>query len=202
MLQDDLKPYRIILASQSPRRKQLLDGLDITYEVLVRDGIEEIVPFGLDKFQIPVYLAELKSESYTDLLIDKNLLITADTIVWHNNRELGKPLDYANAVEILLELSGNMHEVVTGVCIRSKNQLIKFHSLSKVWFRSLTQEEIEYYLEKYKPFDKAGSYGIQEWLGYSAIEKIEGSFYNVMGMPVQTLYCELIKFIQVENADK
>ncbi len=202
MLQDDLLPYRVILASQSPRRKQLLDGLDINYEVLVREGIEEIVPSGLDKFQIPLYLAELKSEAYLDLFTNRNILITADTIVWHNNRELGKPVDFNNAVEILLELSGSMHEVITGVCIRSKNQFRKFYSLSKVWFRSLAQEEIDYYLRKYKPFDKAGSYGIQEWLGYSAIEKIEGSFYNVMGMPVQTLYSELIEFIQVERKNK
>ena len=200
MLQDALHSYRVILASQSPRRKQLLKGLDINYEVLVRDGIDEIVPEGLDKFQIPVYLAELKSEAYIDLLVKKNIVITADTIVWHNNRELGKPTDYENAVEILKELSGSMHEVVTGVCIRSEKQFRKFHSLSKVWFRSLTQEEIDYYLTKYKPFDKAGSYGIQEWLGYSAIEKIVGSFYNVMGLPVQTLYGEMLKFIQNEKS--
>ena len=201
MLQDALQPYRIILASQSPRRKQLLEGLDINYEVIVREGIDEIIPEGLGKLQIPIYLAELKSEAYLDLLVKKNIIITADTIVWHNNRELGKPTDYANAVQILQELSGSMHEVVTGVCIRSKSQFRKFYSLSKVWFRSLTLEEIDYYLTKYKPFDKAGSYGIQEWLGYSAIEKIEGSFYNVMGLPVQTLYSEMLKFVQDESVN-
>jgi septum formation protein len=200
MLQDELKSYRIILASQSPRRSQLIKGLDIDFEILVREGIDELVPKGLDKFQIPLYLAEYKSEAYIDLLVGNNIVITADTIVWHNNKELGKPTDYDHAIEMLQKLSGSMHEVITGVCIRSKNQFVKFHSLSKVWFRKLSLEEINYYLSKYKPYDKAGSYGIQEWLGYAAIEKIDGSFYNVMGLPVQALYSELIDFIQNEKA--
>jgi septum formation protein len=195
MLQDFLKQYSVILASQSPRRNQLLAGLDIDFEVLVREGIEETVPKGLSKLEIPIYLAEHKSNAYTDLLVEKNIVITADTIVWHNNRELGKPTDYNNAVAILSELSGSMHEVITGVCIRNANKMIKFYSLSKVWFRALKQDEIAFYLKKYQPFDKAGSYGIQEWLGYAAIEKIEGSFYNVMGLPVQALYSELVRFV-------
>lgn len=199
MLQDFLSKYRLILASQSPRRKMLLEGLDINFEVLVKPGIDEIVPDGLSKEEIPVYLAEYKSEAYKDLLVDGNILITADTIVWHKHRELGKPKDYRQAVSLLEELSGSMHEVITGVCIRSHKQLVKFNTLSKVWFRELSIEEIEYYLKKYKPFDKAGSYGIQEWLGYVAIEKIEGSFYNVMGLPVQTLYGQLIEFIRNEE---
>ncbi len=196
MLQDKLKDYIILLASQSPRRKMLLDGLDINFEVCVRKGIEEEVPDGLDKLEIPMYLARYKSEFYKDLLINNTIVITADTIVWHNNRELGKPVDYQHAVEMLNELSGNMHEVVTGVCIKSAYKEVTFNALSKVWFRSLNNEEIDYYLKKYKPFDKAGSYGIQEWLGYAVIEKIEGSFYNVMGLPVQTLYSHLENFIQ------
>ena len=199
MLHTQLKPYRIILASQSPRRKMLLEGLDLDFEVLVRSGIEENTPPGLDKLRIPDYLAEYKSEAYTDLLCDNTILITADTIVWHNNRELGKPKDMDHAKVMLRELSGSMHEVVTGVCLRSKNKKRIFNALSRVWFRKLTDEEIEYYLNAYKPFDKAGSYGIQEWLGYAVIEKIEGSFYNVMGLPVQALYSELLIFIQNED---
>ena len=199
MLHNILKPYHLILASQSPRRNNLLGGLDVDFEVFVRENIDEIVPDGLNKFEIPLHLAEFKSEAYTDLLIDKNILLTADTIVWHNNRVLGKPINHDDAVRILKELSGSMHEVVTGVCIRSKKQLVKFHALSQVWFRTITDEEIEYYLNRYQPFDKAGSYGIQEWLGYAVIEKITGSFFNVMGLPVQALYSELIKFINNEE---
>jgi septum formation protein len=199
LLHEKLNNYKIYLASQSPRRKSLLEGLDLKFEVFVKPGIEEIVPSGLSKTEIPLYLAEYKSNAYTELLKTNVILITADTIVWHNNRELGKPKDYADAVAILKELSGEMHEVITGVCIRSKNQLQKFHVLSNVWFRNITELEIEYYLSRYKPFDKAGAYGIQEWIGYVAIQKIEGSFYNVMGLPVQTLYNELLDFIENEK---
>jgi septum formation protein len=200
MLHEKLKDYRIILASQSPRRKTLLEGLDIKFEVLVKENIDETFPKSLNKFEIPSWLAEHKSEYYTGLLIDKTIVITADTIVWHNNKELGKPRDKKHAVSILKKLSGSDHEVITGVCIRSKSQKITFHALSKVHFRKLSDEEIDYYVEKYKPYDKAGAYGIQEWVGYAGIEKIDGSFYNVMGLPVQTLYCELIKFVENEEA--
>jgi septum formation protein len=184
MLHEKLKGYRVILASQSPRRKQLLEGLDIKFEVLVRGNIDETTPPGLGK---------------TEILTDKTIIITADTIVWHRGKELGKPKDAIHAREIVKQLSGSEHEVVTGVCIRSKKKERIFYSLSKVTFRALTDEEIEYYITNYKPFDKAGAYGIQEWIGYAAIEKIEGSFYNVMGLPVQTLYCELQKFIEDED---
>jgi septum formation protein len=199
MLQDALKSYRLILSSQSPRRKNLLSGLDVDFEIIVRDGIEENVPPGMDKFEIPLYLAEHKSEAYLDLLVANNIIVTADTIVWHNNRELGKPQNTDHAVQMLSELSESMHEVVTGVCLRSQHQMRKFYSHSKVWFRALTSEEIDFYISKYKPFDKAGAYGIQEWLGYAAIERIDGSFYNVMGLPVQLLYSELLKFAENEK---
>jgi septum formation protein len=199
MLHEKLKGYRVILASQSPRRKQLLEGLDIKFEVLVRGNIDETTPPGLGKTEIPVWLAEHKSQFYADILTDKTIIITADTIVWHRGKELGKPKDAIHAREIVKQLSGSEHEVVTGVCIRSKKKERIFYSLSKVTFRALTDEEIEYYITNYKPFDKAGAYGIQEWIGYAAIEKIEGSFYNVMGLPVQTLYCELQKFIEDED---
>lgn len=196
MLHEKLKGYRVILASQSPRRKALLEGLDIKFEVIVRGNIDETTPSGLDKTEIPVWLAEHKSGFYTDLLDSKTIVITADTIVWLNGKELGKPNDAEHALEILKQLSGSEHEVVTGVCIRSSKQKVVFHSLSKVTFRAMSDEEINYYIDNYKPFDKAGAYGIQEWIGYAGIEKIEGSFYNVMGLPAQMLYCELLKFIE------
>ena len=196
ILHDKLIPYKIYLASQSPRRKMLLEGTDIKFEVFVRDNIDETVPLGLGKIEIPLYLAQYKSDAYIDLMKEKTIFITADTIVWHNNRELGKPGDKTDAVNILNELSGNEHEVITGVCIRSVNQLVKFHACSKVKFKKLSEDEIYYYINMYKPFDKAGSYGIQEWIGYIGIEKIEGSFYNVMGLPVQALYSELGKFVE------
>lgn len=191
ILNDRLKDFRIILASQSPRRKMLLAGLDLSFEVLVRKGVEETFPDDLSMTEIPEYLARSKSDHYTDLLDDKTLVITADTIVWHKNEVVGKPRDPNHAMEIISRLSGNTHEVVTGVCIRSENRMKVFHSISKVEFRTLTREEIQYYVHKYQPLDKAGAYGIQEWIGYIGIEKIEGSFYNVMGLPVQTLYHEL-----------
>ncbi|MBN2486181.1 MAG: septum formation protein Maf [Bacteroidales bacterium] len=198
-MHDKLQPFRIILASQSPRRKALLEGLDIRFEVIVKENIEEKPPAGLTKTEIPVWLAWHKSNHYSELLNEKTILITADTIVWINGRELGKPESARHASEMIKLLSGNEHEVVTGVCIRSKKQEISFFSLSKVKFRNITDEEINYYVGKYKPFDKAGAYGIQEWIGFTGIEKIEGSFYNVMGLPVQALYCELLKFIENES---
>ncbi len=198
LLHEQFKDYKIYLASQSPRRKTLLEGIDLKFEVFVRPGIDESVPAGLSKIEIPMFLAEHKSNAYVDLLVKNTIIITADTIVWHNNRELGKPKDNNQAVAILSELSGNMHEVVTGVCIRSAEKLRIFYALSKVWFRKISDIEIDYYLSRYKPYDKAGAYGIQEWIGYAGIEKIEGSFYNVMGLPVQMVYCELLKFINHE----
>ena len=196
MLNDLIKDYRIILASQSPRRKLLLEGLDLKFEVIVRKDIPEEFPSGLKMTQIPVWLARKKSNYYQDLLQDNTLLITADTIVWHNHKLVGKPQDLNDAVKILTMLSGSLHEVVTGVCLRSDKMLHSFYSHSRVLFRKLTREEIGYYVTNYKPLDKAGAYGIQEWIGYIGIEQIEGSFYNVMGLPVQMLYRELISFIQ------
>ncbi|MBN1952231.1 MAG: septum formation protein Maf [Bacteroidales bacterium] len=195
MLRDLLKNYRVILASQSPRREMLLTGIDIEFEIVVRPGVDEEFPAGMDLLEIPQYLAEHKSEYYTDLLDGHTLLITADTIVWHKGHFVGKPKDAEEAREILSGLSGSMHEVVTGVCIRSTDRKRVFYSHSRVFFRKLTSEEIQYYIERYQPLDKAGAYGIQEWIGYVGIEKIEGSFYNVMGLPIQLLYAELEKFL-------
>ena len=197
-----LKDYHIILASSSPRRKMLLAGLDIDFKVFVKPDIEELFPEKLGMLEIPVYLARAKSDHYLDRLNEKTLLITADTIVWYKDKLVGKPETAEEAVQILSDLSGNMHEVVTGVCLRSRKNIRIFYSHSKVYFRNLTQEEIAYYVDAYKPLDKAGAYGIQEWIGYIGIEKIDGSFYNVMGLPVQMLYHELTEMLENEIADQ
>jgi septum formation protein len=196
LLPELLRGYRLILASQSPRRKELLAGLDLQFEIIVRPDIGEDFPPGMDKFEIPDFLALSKSDAYTDLLDDKTILITADTIVWLQNEVVNKPENIEDAKLIVSRLSGNVHEVITGVCLRSVWKTKIFHCLSKVWFRNLTDEEINYYIDHYRPMDKAGAYGIQEWIGYAGIEKIEGSFYNVMGLPVQTLYLELQEFVK------
>ncbi len=195
LLHSKLKEYRLILASQSPRRKQLLSGLDLNFEVLVRDGVEETFPEGLGMTEIPEYLARKKSEYYTDLLGERTLVITADTIVWKKGRVIGKPENYDQALQTVRDLAGTDHDVVTGVCIRSADKMRVFHSKSRVFFSPLTDEEVEYYVNNYQPMDKAGAYGIQEWIGYVGIEKIDGSFYNVMGLPVQRLYRELGAFV-------
>jgi len=195
MLADKLKKYRIILASQSPRRQALLKELGLDFEIIANNEIEESWPAGLNKEQIPVYLAELKAAHVMPEVPEDTLLITADTIVWLNGHVIGKPVDRADAVRILKELSGAVHEVITGVCLRTGNRKKTFIASSLVYFARLSDEEINYYVENYRPFDKAGAYGIQEWIGYIGLEKIEGSYYNVMGMPVQKLYTELKSFI-------
>lgn len=191
---DNLKKYNIILASKSPRRKELLKGLDIPFTVETMDTIEEKYPNNLVGEKIPLYLAELKAEAYTNNLSDNTLLITADTIVWLEGKELGKPTDLIHAKKMLQQLSGKEHEVITGVCLLSKQKKVLFSATSKVRFASLAENEINYYLEHYSPLDKAGSYGVQEWIGYMAVEHIEGSYFNVMGLPIQRLYTELKKF--------
>ena len=196
ILKDALNLYRLILASQSPRRKMLLEGLDLDFDIIVREDIDEEFPEDLGKMEIPVYLAEHKSDHYLDLLNQNTILITADTIVWHDNKLVGKPGSLEEAHDILEGLSGSTHEVVTGVCLRSGNSKKLFSSHSRVFFRELTEQEIDYYVSNYRPLDKAGAYGIQEWIGYVGIEKIEGSFYNVMGLPVQMLYTELLDFLK------
>ena len=199
LLHDLVKDYRLILASHSPRRKMLLEGLDLPFEVLVKKGIDESYPDDLEMKEIPEFLAKKKSEHYTDLLNDKTVIITADTIVWHKNKVIEKPVDVEDAKKIIALLSADTHTVVTGVCLRTGGMTRVFHSVSQVHFSKLSMHEIDYYIEKYQPFDKAGAYGIQEWIGYIGIEKIEGSFYNVMGLPVQKLYHELAEFIKVSR---
>ena len=187
------KDYKIILASKSPRRRQLLDGLNIPFEVVIHE-VEEVFPDGLPMEEIPVYLAKLKAEPFTEELSHDALVITADTIVWIDGKVLGKPNDYEHAAEMLRQLSGKKHVVVTGVCLTSREKQVSFSASTDVYFKDLTDSEIDYYLENYRPYDKAGSYGVQEWIGYIAITRIEGSYFNVMGLPVQRLYEELRKF--------
>lgn len=194
ILSQKFSKRKIILASRSPRRHRLLKELGLEFDIQVVD-VEEVYPEGLKREEIPVYLAKLKADAFPALgITDDQLVITADTIVWLNGKVLQKPVDREDAVRILKELSGNMHEVFSGVCLKSKNKMTSFHACSEVFFRELQKEEIEYYVDTYKPFDKAGAYGIQEWIGYIGIEKITGSFFNVMGLPTQKLYDELLKF--------
>ncbi|MCK4853369.1 MAG: septum formation protein Maf [Bacteroidales bacterium] len=191
MLHEKLKKYHIILGSGSPRRKYLLNELGFEFEVRINDALDEAYPGGLNREEIPVYLAELKARAIMKDIPQKTLLITADTIVWMDDKVINKPADQEDAVNILKQLSGNMHEVLTGVCIRTAERMHSFHASSLVWFANLTDEEINYYIDHYKPYDKAGAYGIQDWIGYIGIEKIEGSYFNVMGLPIQRVYHEL-----------
>jgi septum formation protein len=191
-----INQHRIILGSRSPRRQNLLKELGIQFEVIIGDDLHENYPPDLIKEEIPVFLAKQKSNQYLKYLDSNTILITADTIVWIDNEILGKPADHEDAVKILNRLSGRAHQVLTGVCIKSGYKERVFCVSSDVYFRKLDQEEIQYYISSYKPFDKAGAYGIQEWIGYIGIDKIEGSYFNVMGLPTQRLYMELIRFIQ------
>ena len=195
LLHEQLASWRLLLASQSPRRRELMSGCGIPYELAPRYECEESYPESLPAEEVPAYLSHLKSEAYPTPLATGDLLLTADTVVILNGRVLGKPHDRQEAVEMLAALSGNRHTVITGVTLRSAERIHTFSVGSDVWFRALTDEEITYYIDTYRPFDKAGSYGIQEWIGYAAIERIDGSFYNVMGLPIQRVYIELEKFI-------
>jgi len=186
--------YNIILASNSPRRKELLSGLDIEYKIMVLPDIEEIYPSGLKNEEVPGYLAKEKAKSYMPSLKDNDLLITADTVVIFNNKIYGKPIDEEDVKQMLRDFSGNTHRVVTGVCLTSKEKQHTFNAISDVRFAQINDTEIDYYVSKYKPLDKAGAYGIQEWIGYIAVEYISGSYFNIMGLPIQRLYQELKKF--------
>lgn len=190
---DNLKGYKIILASGSPRRKQLLEGLNLPFEVVVRE-VDEVFPEGMPLEDIPVYLANLKAGPFLNDGEESILVITADTIVCIDGEVLGKPQDNDHAVGMLRKLSGRKHLVVTGVCLTSRERQVTFSSVTEVHFKELSGEEIEYYLDRYHPYDKAGAYGVQEWIGYIAIDRIEGSYFNVMGLPVGRLYEELKRF--------
>ena len=184
---------KIILASASPRRKELMKGLDIPFELRLRDS-DESFPENLKKEDVAVFLARKKSNSYMSDLAENEILITSDTIVLKDDIIYNKPENEEDATRMLKALSGSTHEVITGVCIRSLEKELSFDSRSTVKFKNLEEDEISYYISRYKPFDKAGSYGIQEWLGYIAIEKIEGSYFNIMGLPVHRIYEELKRF--------
>ena len=185
-----LEKYHIILASQSPRRKELLLGLNIPFSVVTID-VEEDYPSDLVGVDIPMYLAEKKAKAFSGDMTENTLLITADTIVWHEGNVFGKPADKADAARMLNALSGKTHEVITGVCISTLSKHKTFHVISEVRFAKLSPTEINYYLENYKPYDKAGAYGVQEWIGFVGVEHIDGSYFNVMGLPIQRLYTEL-----------
>ncbi|MBQ6604954.1 MAG: septum formation protein Maf [Tidjanibacter sp.] len=195
LLKDSLKNCRLILASNSPRRRQLLGDCGLEFMLAQKYEVEEIYPADMEAERVPEYLAGLKSDGYPEQLSDGDVLITADTVVILGDRILGKPADRGEAVEMIRALSGKSHTVVTGVVLRSATDRQSFSAHSKVTFRELRDEEIEYYVDTYSPLDKAGAYGIQEWIGYVAVEHIEGSFYNVIGLPVQRLYVELEKFL-------
>jgi septum formation protein len=197
MLLEKIKDYRLILATQSPRRHLLMKEAGFNFEIIVPKGIEEIYPETIANTDIPGYLAELKASYFNGNLAENEIVITADTIVLLNGEVLGKPEDIEHAKEMLMKLSGKTHEVITGVCFKSKDKKHLFSAQSLVHFRKLRIEEIEYYVQTYKPLDKAGAYGAQEWIGYIGVESIEGSYFNVMGLPIQKLYVELGKFINL-----
>jgi len=194
MLSDKLKNYKLVLASGSPRRQQFMRDLDVDFEVRLKD-VEEIYPDHLQGAEITNFLALLKAQALNDLA-DNEIVITSDTIVWHENKALGKPKDYDDAFAILRSLSGKTHEVITSVCIKNAGGTDVFNETTRVTFNALSDDEIKYYLDNYKPFDKAGAYGIQEWIGLVAIAKIEGSYANVVGLPVDKVYQYLCKFTE------
>jgi len=193
MLFENLKDYQIILASKSPRRNSLLKELGLKFKVRIHET-DETYPDSLSVEEIPSYLAEKKALPFENESDSNTIIITADTIVYIENEVLGKPTDYEDAYQMLQKLSGRWHQVATGVCLFSKNKKVTFTSVTKVQFKPLTHDEIDYYITNFKPYDKAGAYGIQEWIGLVAAEKIDGSYFNVMGLPVQRLYEELCKF--------
>lgn len=193
MILDNLKKYQIKLASNSPRRRELLSGLGLDYEVKILPGIDESYPDSLNGEEIPVFIARKKADAYRPSMQKDELIITADTIVYIDGCVLGKPKDAADACKMLHQLSGKTHQVITGVCITTTEFQHSFASVTEVIFGTLSEEEIQFYVEKYQPMDKAGSYGVQEWIGFIGVTGLKGSYFNVMGLPVQRLYQELKK---------
>ena len=188
---DNLKKYKVILASNSPRRKELLAGLGVEYEVRTLPDVDESYPETLQGADIPLYIAREKADAYKALLQPDELMITADTVVWLDGRVLGKPTDREEALQMLRSLSGHTHEVFTGVCITTTRWQRRFAAQTEVRFSTLSEDEISYYVDNYRPYDKAGAYGVQEWIGFVGVEYISGSYFNIMGLPVQRLYQEL-----------
>lgn len=195
MISSIVNNFRIILASQSPRRQQLLSELGIKFDIVVMD-YDESFPEGLGGTEIAHYVSEQKAGMFKKIIKENEIVIAADTIVWCNGHVLGKPADKEDARRILKEISGNTHEVITAVTLLSSSKKVTFSDSTKVTFEKLSPEEIDYYIDEFSPYDKAGAYGIQEWIGIAACSRIEGSYFNVVGLPVQKLYSELMKFIK------
>lgn len=188
---DNLKKYKVILASNSPRRKELLAGLGVDYEVRTLPDVDESYPETLQGADIPLYIAKEKADAYVAMMQPGELMITADTIVWLDGKVLGKPRDREDALQMLRTMSGRTHEVFTGVCITTTDWQRSFTAQTEVRFATLSEEEIAYYVDNFQPMDKAGAYGVQEWIGFIGVENISGSYYNIMGLPVQRIYNEL-----------
>lgn len=195
MLKDKLNKINIILASGSPRRQQFFKEMDLHYTIRLKE-IEEIYPEHLQAEEITNFLAELKANAFENDLKENDILVTSDTIVWLKGKALGKPKDYNDAFKMLQELSNQTHEVITSVCLKSLDKTEVFHCVTKVTFSDLSDEAIRYYLDNYKPFDKAGSYGIQDWIGLIGISKIEGSYTNVVGLPTEKLFQKLMNYAE------
>jgi septum formation protein len=187
MLKEKLKKYKIILASGSPRRQQFFKDLDLDFEIRLKD-VEEIYPSELKAVEITDFLAELKANAFEGELKENEILVTSDTIVWHQNKALGKPKSAEEAFAMIKSMSNTTHEVITSVCFKTTESSTLLHDITKVTFNDLSDEAILYYIENYKPYDKAGAYGIQEWFGFMAVAKVEGSYTNVMGLPTAKVY--------------
>jgi septum formation protein len=194
MLKEKLANYSIILASGSPRRQQFFKELDINFSIQVKE-VDEVFPENLKAQEITNYLAELKANAFNGLLSEKDILITSDTIVWLNNKAINKPSNKVEATQMLQALSNTTHEVITSVCFKTNQKKEVFHDVTKVTFQELSAEAIEYYIDNFQPFDKAGGYGIQDWIGIIGISKIEGSYANVVGMPIHLVYNKLLTFV-------
>ena len=196
MLKDKLNKINIILASGSPRRQQFFKEMDLHYTIRLKE-IEEIYPEHLQAEEITNFLAELKASAFENELKENDVLVTSDTIVWLNGKALGKPKDYDDAFQMLQQLANQTHEVITSVCLKSIDKTDVFHCVTKVTFANLSDEAIKYYLDNYQPFDKAGSYGIQDWIGLIGISKIEGSYTNVVGLPTEMLFQKLMNYAKI-----
>lgn len=194
MLKDKLKDYNIILASGSPRRQAFFKTLDLDFEIKLKP-VKEEYPNRLKHFEISDYLAQLKSLAFENELKPKDILITSDTIVWHNNNALGKPRNEEDAFNMIKSMSGQTHDVITSVCFKTVNSQKTINAVTKVSFKEFTDDEIWYYIKNFKPLDKAGAYGIQDWIGQIGVTKIEGSYFNVMGLPTHLVYKTLLEFV-------
>ena len=190
---DNLEKYKVILASGSPRRRELMAGLGVNYEVRILPDVDDSYPDTLQGEEIPLYIAKEKADAYIPMMQPDELIITADTIVWLDGKVLGKPRDREDALQMLRTMSGRTHKVFTGVCITTTDWQRSFTAQTEVRFATLSEDEIIYYVDNFKPMDKAGAYGVQEWIGFIGVENISGSYYNIMGLPVQKLYRELLK---------